>query len=443
MKRKVEIFLLLFALGVLGITGCTTRQKKPVPSPEPILETDGEEKADFTCAVKAVDANAEMIEFYNTTYDAMESYAYSGATHILTKNGKELTAEQIKPGEIYDVFLDEYGKKILWMKEPEGITEVQDTKVFVNPNEKHITVQDITYGYTDKLLVLSGGRQITPLEVTNNDRVTFYGVRGKAYALVVTKGHGYIRPKNYKEFVGGTLTIEGETILPISEDMLLTVPEGTQKLSMENGDLTGSVYVKVKRNQVTNVDMSEYQSQVPDVARVNFDIHPEGAELYVNGSLTDAGEPLSLKYGNHSVKVVLEGYNDYSGVVNIQDPNPTIQINLAEETAEVTTDEEDEDSETSVTDKNDESDTSATEEKQDEAHTITVSGPSGAAVYINGTYKGEAPCNFTKIIGSLTLTLTKEGYETKSYTIEVSDDGKDITWSFPDLEKEDDEEGQG
>ena len=71
----------------------------------------------------------------------------------------------------------------------------------------------------------------------------------------------------------------------------------------------------------------------------------------------------------------------------------------------------------------------------DEDHKITVSAPTGAAIYVNGTYKGKVPCSFTKMIGSLTLSLTQDGYETKSYSVEIADDSKDISWSFPNLEK--------
>ena len=71
----------------------------------------------------------------------------------------------------------------------------------------------------------------------------------------------------------------------------------------------------------------------------------------------------------------------------------------------------------------------------DKDHKVTVSAPAGAAVYVNGTYKGQVPCSFTKMLGSVTLTLTKEGYETKSYHVELPDDSQDISWTFPDLTK--------
>ena len=199
---------------------------------------------------------------------------------------------------------------------------------------------------------------------------------------------------------------------------------------MDNGDLTGTAALEVRRNQVTKVNMAQYQNQVPDTARVTFEIDPQGAELYVNGKLTDYSKKISLKYGNHSVRVVLEGYNEYSGIATVKDSSPTFRINLQKETATVNSDS----SSVQKSNSSSASSTSAPETKEtDSNHTITVSSPEGAAVYVDGTYRGVAPCSFAKVIGNVTVTLTKQGSETKSYNIEISDDNLDVNWSFPDL----------
>ena len=49
---------------------------------------------------------------------------------------------------------------------------------------------------------------------------------------------------------------------------------------------------------------------------------------------------------------------------------------------------------------------------------------------------GISPINFKKVTGSHTITLRKNGYQAKSYTIYLYDDGQDITYSFADLEPE-------
>jgi len=46
---------------------------------------------------------------------------------------------------------------------------------------------------------------------------------------------------------------------------------------------------------------------------------------------------------------------------------------------------------------------------------------------------GTSPVSFSKIIGNHVITFIKEGYETKSYTIDVINDGKDAYFKFDDL----------
>ena len=82
---------------------------------------------------------------------------------------------------------------------------------------------------------------------------------------------------------------------------------------------------------------------------------------------------------------------------------------------------------------NDKDDDNVTTKKIDSNHTITVSAPDGAEVYLDNVYKGLAPCTFTKVIGSQTITLSKPGYQTKSYSVDVLDDNKNVKLGFSEL----------
>ena len=66
----------------------------------------------------------------------------------------------------------------------------------------------------------------------------------------------------------------------------------------------------------------------------------------------------------------------------------------------------------------------------DKEHTITVKEPAGASVYVNGIYQGVAPITFTKVLGNATITLAKDGYLTRSYSVNVLDDDKDVNYNF-------------
>jgi len=46
-----------------------------------------------------------------------------------------------------------------------------------------------------------------------------------------------------------------------------------------------------------------------------------------------------------------------------------------------------------------------------------------------------APVSFPKITGNHYITLIKNGYETKTYTIEATNDGEDTYFNFPEMLK--------
>ena len=92
-------------------------------------------------------------------------------------------------------------------------------------------------------------------------------------------------------------------------------------------------------------------------------------------------------------------------------------------------------------------DAEKTEEKEntepDDTETVTtdvgqlyIDGPEGTEVYYDGAYKGIAPCHFTKNGGTHVITLIKDGYETKSYTLNLSSGTENESYSFNELVEE-------
>ena len=432
--NTIIITCICIALGML-LSGCTNG-KKNASTPLPNENVTYEKGADFIGVVKKVDSSTERIIFYDTLLEGEESYQYSGSTQVLSKNGRDMSIDEIELGEVYDVFIEKDTDTIEKVVENGDIITEESVKVSFDSDEKQISTGDMTYAYTDNLVAISNGKLIDPLEITNNDEVLFRGVKGKAYSLVVTRGHGYIKPTKYSDFLGGIVTVKGEAVLRVSKDMLLLVPEGEQTISMTKGGLSALATINVKRGEISQVNMAKYQNTFPDIANVKFEIEPAGAELYIDGKLTDYSSKVPLKYGSHMVKVSLEGYNDYKANINILDSGPTIKINLSTSTSEVDSGEKNESKSSSSKSSSDSKSGDDTEsEKVDEDHKISVSEPVGASVYVNGTYKGVVPCNFPKVLGKITLTLSMTGLKTKSYSLQITDDSKDVSWSFPELEQ--------
>ena len=70
-----------------------------------------------------------------------------------------------------------------------------------------------------------------------------------------------------------------------------------------------------------------------------------------------------------------------------------------------------------------------------------IESPEDAEIYIDGIYVGISPALIQKPeAGTHVVTLSKNGYVTKSYTISVANDDNDVTLSFSELIEEEQDE---
>ena len=431
MNRKICKWVAMVLIVCLAVSGCgkTNGNRRPTVTREPSAPLTYEKGRDFVGVIKSLDLEKKTITFYNTAFEEEVVCEFNGATEILTKNEKQISSGSLQIGQVVDVYKNAETNRLTKVQISADILEYEGaTGLLVDSDASSIDINGTKYRYGSGFTAFSNGKPINIQEISQTDEVTFRGVKGKAYSIIVTRGHGYLRPVKYKDFVGGTMTVNGVMIVPVTEKMLVPVAEGTYEVSMKNGYYVGSRSVNIERDQQMKLDMSQFKSLAPNTGQVVFDINPDGAELYVNGTLTEYAKPVPLKYGKHSIRVLLEGYEPYFGVLDLQSANPTVRINLSDEKAEVP-----DENDTSVS-KQDSSQENTGTQEFDNLHTITVSDPIGASVYMDGTYKGTVPCSFPKKIGNVTITLSMAGLTTKSYTMKTLDDSKDVTWSFPELE---------
>ena len=64
---------------------------------------------------------------------------------------------------------------------------------------------------------------------------------------------------------------------------------------------------------------------------------------------------------------------------------------------------------------------------------VYIDAPEGVEVYKDGAYIGITPLFFKKVQGTCIITLRKEGYRTRSYTITMDAEEKDVNYSFSEL----------
>lgn len=374
----------------------------------------------------------------------IESILHYDLTSVVTNQYQEtITADHLELGQIIEAAYTPEDAALVTASVPKDVWEYKEVGTFsFQETERMMRFAGEKYQYSDLTYIAAGGQKIQREDINEHDELTVRGVGYRVYSIIRTGGHGYIRLANYADFLGGMAELGSGQILPITENMLITAREGIYQLSLVNGAMITSKTVTVVADQEVIADFSDYVPAVENVGLVTFLIEPEGADLYLNGTAVSYSEPVALNYGEYRVRVTMTGYQDYTGILDVAEASSTVNINLIEETAGVDGEESKKTPAPSQQNSNDGTDSSkdsSSVKSVDSAHTITVTAPKNAEVYLDNVYKGMVPCKFKKVIGSQTITLSRTGYLTKSYSVDILDDNENVTLSFPELPEDADD----
>lgn len=371
----------------------------------------------------------KIIRLYDIDQKAEINLNYTGATNILDKYGQAIAIGQVEIGLIVDVAYESHNKKLISLQTSSRAWEyIGVNNMTLEPDNKIIKIANAKYTYENPV-VIDNDKFITMEDLAIQDELTIRGIDKTIWSVIVTKGHGTVKLKDYEAFLGGSITVGYEAVQEITEDMTITVREGNYNLTVENGEYSGTKNITVYRNQETIVSLGDLGPEEIEYGHISFEITPFGADLFIDGEITPYANPIKLAYGEHNIEVSLGGYLTYQGILKVDKSHKKIQITLPQLSSrdsvsviETQPDEEEIEGESDI------------DSIVDMDHLIYIQNPSGVSVYLNGEFKGISPVSFQKVIGSHVLTFIKQGYKTKSYTINIADDGLDTYISLPDLQ---------
>ena len=419
MKQNL-IKCIIFSLLCILLIGCS--QDEPVTDIENsgfVEETPGSFDSMDT-AVLVSKNDDETLTFMNIETGKKYTLSYTGATTICDKYGEAMSMAQLSEGDIVDVkFLK--GKKELAdiALHSDAFTYDDVTKYEINELTRTFTIVKEAFQYSKDVVIVSDGRQIELMDLNEADVLSVQGIGSTIYSIAVDKGHGYLKLANDEYFIGGWIEIGTSMIRQITDDMLLVVPEGKYEVLFTNGGNSGTKKVTIGRDEEVTVDIGDIEIKEIQYGKVIFTMNPTDASLYIDGKLVDTSSAISLEYGIHQLIAVASGYDTLTQYIKVGQESAGVSITMEKESTE----DDDED------------------DKEDEDETVDISStykvyidtPEGVEVYLNGNYIGISPVSFAKKPGTHTITLRKNGYVTRSYTIEIDSEEKDVTYSFADL----------
>lgn len=433
-KRKIILFGLFCLL--LLVIGCGKTGKESVVQDEEAVTGGGVDKAEAYDEVKnmvfvSLDKEAKSVILQDVESGVRYTLNYTGGTYVYNKSGSPITMEQIEPGELVEAsfyYADSRLEKLQLVKNAWVYEEVEDSEI--NRANFRMKIYDSNYKFNDRMFILSNGKELGINELNEEDVLTIRGIGKNVYSVTVDRGHGYIVLTGYENFVDGWVEVGSKIITRVLKDMILVAPEGDYVLTVEKNGFGGYKNITVLRDEEVKVDVSDLKEAERQTGNVRFSIEPSGAKLYIAGEEKDYSNLVALDYGTYKVKVTAEGYETYEGKITVDNLVKEQEIKLTKKGGET-----DGNSSSSNNTNETEPASSATEGSGETSdYKVTINGPEGAEVYLDGAYVGRAPVSFQKKAGSHTITFRRDGYITKSYTIEVDSEKKDLTMTFPSLE---------
>lgn len=494
MRRKTIKMKLFFVLlsAVIICAGCGASAVQTAASAEEKEDGAGEsvpeeelKASDTAILIRKNDAK-KILTFQTALNGARYDLEYDGTTEFYDKYGQALSVEQVAPGEIAELVLSVHSKKLQSLHLSADVFTLQDVERHDFDEKKGIlTLGKDRYKIDDNLIIFSGEELGELMDINEGDCLTVRGSGRQVYSIVIDKGHGYLRLKGDEYFRGGWIEVGQKIIKPISENMLLLVPEGEYDMRVTYNGFGGYKKIVIERDKETVADISDLKGDLLKMGKISFTIRPSEADarLFIDGKEVSYATPVELEYGVHQIDIKAQGYQDIRKYISVGQEMATIEIALDEDPEESgsvsgskinselkpesdnvissnssgksssssskkssSSSSKKSSSQTSggsagsetitVGDQGSEKETDNDNVETAENNQLYIDSPEGVEVYYDAAYKGIAPLHFTKSEGTHVITLRKEGYVTKSYTITLDDGDQDETYSFSELVKQ-------
>ena len=293
------------------------------------LVKDEDLKCENTAILIGVDKEKGMLEFKALDGVSVIKLGYDSKTQILGKHDNTILLDQIPLGEVLDLTYSLRTNLLDKLKISQNAwTQTGVSKFSINPKTRIMEIADRMYRMEDTVTVSYGTKLAELIDVTSVDTLIVKGVDKKVCSIIVEKGHGYVRLANDAYFIGGWLEVGQEIIKPISERMLLPVPEGEYKVRITNRGYAGEENIVIRRDKETVVDLSQIKIEEVAIGHVAFNIEPDYAQLSIDGEMTDFEERVPLEFGIHSIHVELAGYESVDTKIKVASEFADVDITL-------------------------------------------------------------------------------------------------------------------
>ncbi len=282
-----------------------------------------------TAVVAEIDMEEKTVTLKNMEVRRQYTLTYDGTTFFYDKYGTMISAAQLQTGEVVDVTFFKERKRLNSLQiSGEAWSHRNMDEYRLNEEVFQAEIGSAIYAYSEDTVVIADGKQGDLIDINPVDILTFRGIGADVYSIVVEKGHGYVRLKNEEYFYDGWIEVGNKIIKKVTENMMLTVPEGSHQVIISNKGTSGVKQIEVRRDVELELDVGDLKGEEPKYGSVVFTITPEAATLYLDGEKTDYSLPIRLEYGIHQMIVMAEGYETISQYLKVGQASAGIEVTM-------------------------------------------------------------------------------------------------------------------
>jgi PEGA domain. len=469
LRYGAALAALMLAIGGCAMPAGSVSETMQETKDDAAIRTPNIYDSEDAAVVVKKNIEESTIQLQNIATAKRYTLNYNGTTRIFDKNDVALSMQQLKEGSVVTVRFYKADKSLSYVKEHADALNLPNLSNYeLDLRDGKITIGANTYLLSSNVVVVSDGRETEPWELNAVDVISVWGYQDRIYGINVEKGHGYLRLENEDYFVNGWVDVGDKVIQKIEEDMLLVVPEGTFNAMVSHKGSSAMQEINFARNEEMIWDLGSVEITVVQTGKIIFTLTPATARMAIDGREVDTSKPVELEYGLHSMRIVAEGYDTVAQYIKVAEPSANINVELEKssepeskepESEQDKKSEEDEQEETPVgkkyasnapenDDGDDDDDDDDDNEKEsgesssegstevvsaNEKYRVYIDAPEDVEAYLDGSYIGMTPVSFPKTAGNYVVTLRKTGYQTRSYTLQIDSEKKDVNYSFTEL----------
>ena len=275
-------------------------------------------------------------------YETGRNYTlnYDPASHFIGAYEQEISVESLKQGDLCEVTFLKSNKHLncLSLKLPDPAWSQEHVTNYTLPERLSFRADGKTmarlsgenYALSARTLILIDGKPGLVENILPGDVLHISGVGHEIYCLQVERGHGYVSLSetevNGHTLIGAWIQLDRSLICKITDQMLLTAPEGTYTCTILGNGANFETPLTVKRNAQTILDVSGISFDEGRSGKMRFEVLPEDARIRVDGEEIQNHSDKELAFGMHTILLTREGYQDSKSYLKVGSRDGVVRL---------------------------------------------------------------------------------------------------------------------